>query len=72
MREQIEKILAEVRAHLRADGGDIELVECQEGVVKVKLMGACGGCPMAALTLKNYVEKRLKESLPDIKEVVAL
>ncbi|MFH0871715.1 MAG: NifU family protein [bacterium] len=72
MREEVEKTLAEIRPLLQADGGDIELVEVEGGVVKVKLTGACGGCPMATLTLKNHVERKLREALPGIKEVVAL
>jgi Fe-S cluster biogenesis protein NfuA len=68
----VEKTLAEIRPLLQADGGDIELVEVEGGVVKVKLTGACGGCPMATLTLKNHVERKLREALPGIKEVVAL
>jgi Fe-S cluster biogenesis protein NfuA len=72
MREEVEKTLAEIRPLLQADGGDIELVEVEGGVVKVKLTGACGGCPMATLTLKNHVERKLREAFPGIKEVVAL
>lgn len=72
MQEAVEKILSEIRPHLQMDGGDLELVAVEEGVVKVKLKGACGGCPMASMTLKGYVERRLKEALPEIKEVVAV
>jgi len=72
MREEVEKVLGEIRPHLKADGGDIELVEVEGDLVKVRLIGACGGCPMAALTLKNYVERKLKQAIPTIKEVVAL
>jgi Fe-S cluster biogenesis protein NfuA len=72
MREEVEKTLAEIRPHLQLDGGDIELIEAEGGVVKVRLTGACGGCPMATLTLKNYVEKRLRETVPAIKEVIAV
>ncbi|MDH7499634.1 MAG: NifU family protein [candidate division NC10 bacterium] len=71
MREEVEKVLAEIRTYLKADGGNIELVEVEGDRVKVRLMGACGGCPMAALTLKNFVEKKLKQAIPAIKEVVA-
>jgi len=72
MREEVERTLAEIRPHLQADGGDIELVEVEGEVVKVRLTGACGGCPMATLTLKSYVERKLREAIPAIKEVVAL
>jgi Fe-S cluster biogenesis protein NfuA len=72
MKEDVEKVIAEIRPHLQADGGDIELVEAEGGIVKVRLAGACRGCPMAALTLRNHVERILKEALPEIKEVIAL
>lgn len=70
MREQVEEALQNIRPALQADGGDVELVEVtEEGVVKVKLKGACGGCPMAQMTLKQGIERRLKASIPDIKSV---
>ena len=72
MREEIEKIIDEIRPALQADGGNIELVDVQDGVVKVRLMGACGSCPMSQLTLKRGVEARLKAKLPAVKEVVAV
>ena len=73
MKEKVEKALEEIRPMLQADGGDIELVDVTpEGVVKVKLTGACGGCPMAAVTLKEGVEVRLKEAVPEVKEVEAV
>lgn len=73
MREDVEKVLNEVRPFLRADGGDVELLEVTEdGVVKVKLTGACFGCRMATLTLKNGIERILKQELPTVKEVVAV
>ena len=71
-KEQVEKVLDKIRPAIKADGGDVELVEiCEDMVVKVRLTGACNGCPMAALTLKQGVEKLLKAELPEIKEVVA-
>lgn len=70
MREQVEAVLAKVRPTLRADGGDIELVDVKDGVVQVVLTGACSGCPMAQMTLKHGVEKALKDAIPEIKEVV--
>lgn len=72
-REQVEDVLAKVRPMLQRDGGDVELVEVDaDGVVKVKLVGACGGCPMATLTLKRGIEAKLKEEIPEVKEVVAV
>jgi Fe-S cluster biogenesis protein NfuA len=72
VREEVEKIIDEIRPALQADGGNIELVDVQDGVVKVRLMGACGSCPMSQLTLKRGVEARLKAKLPAVKEVVAV
>lgn len=70
MKEKVEKILAEIRPNLQMDGGDVELVEVtNEGIVKVKLTGACGGCPMSMLTLKMAIEKRLKDAIPEVKTV---
>ena len=72
MREQVEKILAEkIRPALQMDGGDIELIDVDEasGNVTVKLKGACGGCPMSAMTLVGFVEKTLKEEVPEVKSV---
>lgn len=70
-KEQVEKILDEIRPMLQADGGNIELVDLDQkkGVVKVKLTGGCAGCPMAQLTLKGYVEQTLKEKLPEVKKI---
>ncbi|TES87469.1 hypothetical protein CEE34_04440 [Candidatus Aerophobetes bacterium Ae_b3a] len=73
MQEKVEKALLKVRSFLQADGGDVELVEItEEGVVKVKLTGACGGCPMASMTLKAGIEKTLKEEVPEVKRVEAV
>jgi Fe-S cluster biogenesis protein NfuA len=70
MKEQVEKVLNEIRPGLQADGGDVELVEVTEdGIVKVKLTGACAGCPMSTITLKMAIEKRLKEKIPEVKNV---
>jgi Fe-S cluster biogenesis protein NfuA len=55
-----------------ADGGNVELVEVEDGLVKVKLTGACGGCPMSQMTLKMGIEKLLKKEIPEIKEVIAV
>ncbi len=70
MKEKVEKVLDEVRPGLQADGGDVELVDVTEdGIVKVKLTGACAGCPMSTLTLKMAIEKKLKEKIPEVKAV---
>lgn len=69
-KEQVEKALAQVRPSLQADGGDVELVEVTtNGIVKVRLKGACGCCPMATMTLKNGIEQFLKKALPEVKSV---
>lgn len=72
MREQVEAALEKIRPALQADGGDVELVEVTDGVVKVRLTGACAGCPMSTMTLKSGVERILKEEIPEVKEVQAL
>ena len=70
MREKVEKALEKIRPALQADGGDIELVDVtKDGVVKVKLVGACVGCPMSAITLSAGVEAALKRELPEVKRV---
>jgi Fe-S cluster biogenesis protein NfuA len=73
VKERIQKVIDEIRPALEADGGDIELVEVgEDGIVKVRLMGACGSCPMSQLTLKRGVEARLKAKVPEVKEVVSV
>ncbi|HOQ10141.1 MAG TPA: NifU family protein [Syntrophomonadaceae bacterium] len=74
MKEKVKAVLDEVRPALLADGGDVELIDVDdaEGIVKVRLQGACSGCPMASMTLKNGIERVLKEAIPEVKEVVAL
>jgi len=73
MREKVEQALAKVRPVLQGDGGDVELVEVTEGgIVRVKLMGACGGCPMAQMTLTAMIERTLKQEIPEIKTVEAV
>jgi len=70
MKEKIEQALNKIRPSLRADGGDVELVEVGEnGVVKVRLKGACGGCPMSQLTLKMGIERILKKEVPEVTAV---
>lgn len=72
MREKVEETLNQLRWRLQADGGDVQLVSVDDGVVKVKLTGACFGCPMATMTLKSVIERMLKEKVPGIKEVVSV
>jgi Fe-S cluster biogenesis protein NfuA len=73
MRQKVEAILGNIRPALQRDGGDVELVDVDDqGIVKVRLKGACSGCPMATMTLKNGIEKALKESIPEVKEVVSV
>ncbi|MFC1861833.1 NifU family protein [Chloroflexota bacterium] len=72
MKEKVEEALNKVRPMLAADGGNVELVDVNNGTVQVRLTGACGGCPMATMTLKMGIEKILKEEIPEIKEVVAV
>jgi len=70
VKERVEKILDQIRPSLQFDGGDVELVEVTEdGIVKVKLTGACGSCPFATMTLKAGIERILKQEIPEIKEV---
>lgn len=67
--EQVQAVLDKIRPALQADGGDVELVGVEDGVVKVKLTGACRGCPMSQITLANGVERILKQELPDVERV---
>jgi Fe-S cluster biogenesis protein NfuA len=70
MREEVEKSLSKIREYLKMDGGDIELVDVtDDGVVKVRLMGACAGCPFSAMTVQTRVEKTLMEEVPGVKKV---
>jgi Fe-S cluster biogenesis protein NfuA len=71
MREQVEEVIGKLRPMLQRDGGDIELVDVVDGVVKVKLTGACGSCPMSTMTLKMGVESALKKEVPGVKEVIS-
>ena len=72
MKEKVEQSLARVRPALQADGGDVELVDVKDGVVTLRLTGACGGCPMAAMTLRDGIERVLREEVPEVKEVVSV
>jgi Fe-S cluster biogenesis protein NfuA len=73
MKEQVQKAIDLIRPGLQADGGDVELIDVSaDGIVKVKLTGACQGCPMSQMTLKMGIEKIIKNQLPNIKEVIAV
>ncbi len=73
LKDAVEQALSKVRPYLQADGGDVELVEVSEdGVVKVKLKGACGSCPMSIMTLKMGIERFLKKEVPEVTEVIAV
>ena len=69
---RVRKALQDIRPQIQADGGDIDLVAVENGIVKVKLRGACAGCPMSALTLKQGVEAHIKKNVPEIKKVEAV
>jgi len=71
MKEQVQAVITKLRPMLQRDGGDIELVDVTDGVVKVRLTGACGSCPMSTMTLKMGVENALKKEVPGVKEVVS-
>jgi len=72
MKEKVEEIIQQIRPHLQADGGNIELIDVTDGVVKVKLTGACAGCPMSKMTLQWGVERTLKQKIPGIVRVEAV
>jgi len=71
MKEKVEAVLDQVRPALQADGGNVELVDVSDdGIVSVRLTGACGSCPMSTMTLKMGIERTLKANVPEVKEVV--
>jgi Fe-S cluster biogenesis protein NfuA len=72
MKEKVEAVLAQLRPVLQADGGDVELVDVKEGLVRLKLKGACAGCPMSTMTLQLGIERILKEKVPEVKKVIAV
>jgi Fe-S cluster biogenesis protein NfuA len=72
VKEKVQKAIEEIRPRLQADGGDIELIDVKEGVVKVKLKGACAGCPMSTMTVQWGVENFLKKNIPEVKKVEAI
>lgn len=69
MKEKVQQSIDKIRPMLQRDGGDVELVDVEEGVVKVRLQGACKGCPMSQMTIKNGIEKFLKQEIPEVKSV---
>lgn len=73
LKQKVEQYLNQVRGSLQADGGDVTLVDVtNDGVVKVTLVGACSGCPMASMTLKNGIEQYLRSNIPEVKAVEAV
>jgi Fe-S cluster biogenesis protein NfuA len=70
-KEQVDGVLDKIRPSLIADGGNVELIDVKDGVVKLKLVGHCAGCPMSTMTLRNGIERILKQELPAVKQVVA-
>lgn len=71
LKEEVEAALEQIRAGLRVDGGDVQLVGIEDGIVKVKLQGSCAGCPFSQMTLKNFIEKELKKAVPGVKGVAS-
>ncbi len=69
MKEKVSEALEKIRPSLQADGGDVELVDVVDGVVQVRLKGACSGCPMSTMTVKNGIERYLKQLIPEVKSV---
>jgi Fe-S cluster biogenesis protein NfuA len=69
MKEKVQTVMDKIRPMLQADGGDVELVDVENGIVKVRLTGACKGCPMSQMTLKNGIERLLKKEIPEVKSV---
>ncbi|HFE53820.1 MAG TPA: NifU family protein [Bacteroidetes bacterium] len=71
-REKVETVLEKVRIAIQMDGGDVELVDVDGGVVKVRMLGACGGCPFSQMTLQMGIEQALREELPELERVEAV
>ncbi len=72
LRDEVEAALDRIRTGLRVEGGDVQLVGIDDGIVKVKLQGSCAGCPFSQMTLTNFIEKEIKKSVPGVKGVVAV
>lgn len=71
-RDDVEAALERIRAALQVDGGDVQLIGIEDGLIKVKLQGSCAGCPFSQMTLKNFIERELKKSVASVKSVVAV
>ncbi len=69
MQEKIKKVIEKIRPLLQGDGGDVEFVDYKDGVVRVRMQGACAGCPMSQMTIKNGIERLLKQEIPEVKSV---
>jgi Fe-S cluster biogenesis protein NfuA len=69
MKDQVQEMINRIRPSLQADGGDVEFVDIEDGVVKLRLKGACAGCPMSQMTLKHGIERFLKQEIPEVKSV---
>jgi Fe-S cluster biogenesis protein NfuA len=69
MEDRVQEILDKLRPYIQRDGGDVELVEIEEGIVRVRLLGACGSCPSSTITLKAGIERALMEEIPEVREV---
>lgn len=72
MKEKIQEAIDKIKPMLQADGGDVEFVDYEDGIVKVRLQGACAGCPMSQMTVKNGIERMLKQEIPEIKSVESI
>lgn len=72
MKERVKAVLDKIRPSLNMDGGDVKLISVDDGVVKVQLTGACGGCPFSQMTLKMGIERAIKEEIPEVKEVISI
>ncbi len=72
LKDDVEAALERIRTGLRVEGGDVQLVDIEDGIVKVQLQGSCAGCPFSQMTLKNFIEKELKRSVAEVKGVVSV
>lgn len=72
LKEEVEAALERIRTGLRVEGGDVQLIDIVDGIVKVKLQGSCAGCPFSQMTLKNFIEKEIKKSVSGVKGVQAV
>jgi Fe-S cluster biogenesis protein NfuA len=70
--QRVDKALDMIRPAIRMDGGEVELIDVEEGVARVRMMGACGGCPMSTMTLKMGIERAIRQAVPEVKSVEAV